>query len=129
MKRARHLSDRLQNQPSCRSHRIGVHNNGGRAAVPVVAPQFILNLPAVSHEDVGLFISQSGAKDVLSMRRLSSEAWPAAARQRHGSTLTSGCAVPALCCGYEISVPATKTFLPVLTFLTAYRMAGRNTRN
>jgi glucosamine--fructose-6-phosphate aminotransferase (isomerizing) len=46
-----------------------------------------------------------------------------------GSTLTkaTACTLP-LCCGYEISVPATKTFTnQVLAFLyLAYRMGGRN---
>jgi glutamine---fructose-6-phosphate transaminase (isomerizing) len=45
-----------------------------------------------------------------------------------GSTLTRAtiCSLP-LCCGYEISVPATKTFTnQVVTFLyLAYRLAGR----
>ena len=48
-----------------------------------------------------------------------------------GSTLTKATSfcLP-LCCGYEISVPATKTFTnQVVTFLyLAYRMAGRDTR-
>ena len=48
-----------------------------------------------------------------------------------GSTLTraTSFSLP-LCCGYEISVPATKTFTnQVITFLyLAYRMAGRDTR-
>jgi len=48
-----------------------------------------------------------------------------------GSTLTKATAgwLP-LCCGYEISVPATKTFTnQVVTFLyLAYRLAGRDTK-
>jgi glucosamine--fructose-6-phosphate aminotransferase (isomerizing) len=48
-----------------------------------------------------------------------------------GSTLTKATSfcLP-LCCGYEISVPATKTFTnQVITFLyLAYRMAGLDTR-
>jgi glucosamine--fructose-6-phosphate aminotransferase (isomerizing) len=47
-----------------------------------------------------------------------------------GSTLTKAAALCLpLCCGYEISVPATKTFTnQVITFLyLAYRMAGRDT--
>ena len=47
-----------------------------------------------------------------------------------GSTLTkaTACSLP-LCCGYEISVPATKTFTnQVVSFLyLAYRLAGRDT--
>jgi len=48
-----------------------------------------------------------------------------------GSTLTKATSfcLP-LCCGYEISVPATKTFTnQVITFLyLAYRMGGRDTK-
>jgi len=107
----------------------------GRAVIPVIAPQFIPQyLPTVGPEDVGLFVSQSGeTKDVLN-------ALYAAEKQGMqcfglanviGSTLTKAtiCSLP-LCCGYEISVPATKTFTnQVVTFLyLAYRLAGRDTR-
>lgn len=107
----------------------------GRAVIPVIAPQFIPQyLPTVGPEDVGLFVSQSGeTKDVLN-------ALYAAEKQGMqcfglanviGSTLTkaSVCSLP-LCCGYEISVPATKTFTnQVVTFLyLAYRMSRRDTR-
>jgi len=106
----------------------------GRAVIPVLAPQFIPQyLPTVSPQDVGLFVSQSGeTKDILN-------ALYAAEKQGMqcyglanviGSTLTkaSVCSLP-LCCGYEISVPATKTFTnQVVTFLyLAYRLAGRDT--
>jgi glutamine---fructose-6-phosphate transaminase (isomerizing) len=107
----------------------------GRPAIPVLAPQFIPQYaPAVGHEDVGLFVSQSGeTKDVLNALE---------AAEKHGmdcyglanvigSTLTKATSfcLP-LCCGYEISVPATKTFTnQVITFLyLSYRMAGRDTR-
>ncbi len=107
----------------------------GRAVIPVIAPQFIPQyLPTVGPQDVGLFVSQSGeTKDVLN-------ALYAAEKQGMqcfglanviGSTLTkaSVCSLP-LCCGYEISVPATKTFTnQVVTFLhLAYRLAGLDTR-
>jgi len=107
----------------------------GRAVIPVIAPQFIPQyLPTVGPQDVGLFVSQSGeTKDVLN-------ALYAAEKQGMqcfglanviGSTLTkaSVCSLP-LCCGYEISVPATKTFTnQVVSFLyLAYRLAGRDTR-
>lgn len=107
----------------------------GRAVIPVIAPQFIPQyLPTVGPEDVGLFVSQSGeTKDVLN-------ALYAAEKQGMqcfglanviGSTLTKASlsSLP-LCCGYEISVPATKTFTnQVVTFLyLAYRLAGRDTR-
>jgi glucosamine--fructose-6-phosphate aminotransferase (isomerizing) len=107
----------------------------GRAAIPILAPQFIPQYsPTVSEQDVGIFVSQSGeTKDVLN-------ALQAAEAQGMtcyglvnviGSTLTKSTAfwLP-LCCGYEISVPATKTFTnQVITFLyLAYRLSGRNTQ-
>ncbi len=106
----------------------------GRVGIPVLAPQFVAQYaPAVGSEDVGIFVSQSGeTKDVLN-------ALEAAERQGMpclglanvvGSTLTRAArlCLP-LGCGYEISVPATKTFTnQVLTFLyLAYRLAGRDT--
>jgi len=94
-----------------------------RPAIPVLAPQFIAQYaPALGPEDVALFVSQSGeTKDVLNAL---------AAARRHGvgilglvnvlgSTLLreSERYLP-LACGYEISVPATKTFMnQVLAFL------------
>jgi glucosamine--fructose-6-phosphate aminotransferase (isomerizing) len=107
----------------------------GVPAIPVLAPQFIAQYaPAVGHEDVGIFVSQSGeTKDVLNALE---------AGEKHGmecyglanvigSTLTKATSfcLP-LCCGYEISVPATKTFTnQVITFLyLAYRMAGMDTK-
>ena len=106
----------------------------GRAAIPVLAPQFIAQYaPAVNHDDVGIFVSQSGeTKDVLNAL--------AAAEERNmacfglanvvGSTLTktASMCLP-LCCGYEISVPATKTFTnQVVAFLyLAYKLAGKDT--
>ena len=106
-----------------------------RPAIPVLAPQFISQFaPAVGHEDVGLFVSQSGeTKDVLNAL----EAAEARGMESFGlanvvgSTLTKATSfcLP-LCCGYEISVPATKTFTnQVVTFLyLAYRMAGKDTK-
>ena len=107
----------------------------GRLAIPVLAPQFIAQFaPAVGHEDVGIFVSQSGeTKDVLNAL----EAAEARGMDCYGlanvvgSTLTKATSfcLP-LCCGYEISVPATKTFTnQVITFLyLAYRMAGLDTK-
>ena len=106
----------------------------GRVAIPVLAPQFIAQYaPAVGPQDVGIFVSQSGeTKDVLN-------ALEAAGRRGMtgfglanvvGSTLTLATeACLPLGCGYEISVPATKTFTnQVLAFLyLAYRLAGRDT--
>ncbi|HHN94458.1 MAG TPA: glutamine--fructose-6-phosphate transaminase (isomerizing) [Anaerolineae bacterium] len=106
----------------------------GRPAVPVLAPQFIPQYgPTVGPEDVGVFVSQSGeTKDVLNAL--------AVARQRGmgvlglvnviGSTLMNESEryLP-LACGYEISVPATKTFMnPGVAFLyLALRMGGHST--
>jgi glucosamine--fructose-6-phosphate aminotransferase (isomerizing) len=87
----------------------------GCAATPVLAPQFIAQFgPTLKREDVVIFVSQSGeTKDVLNALEVA---------QRHssiclglvnviGSTLTrvTEYYLP-LACGYEISVPATKTF-------------------
>lgn len=105
----------------------------GRAVIPILAPQFIAQYaPTVNHEDVGIFVSQSGeTKDVLNAL----EAAEARGMECFGlanvvgSTLTKAASfcLP-LCCGYEISVPATKTFTnQVVSFLyLAYRMAGKN---
>ena len=107
----------------------------GRAAIPVLAPQFIAQYgSAVGPDDVGLFVSQSGeTKDVLNAL--------GAARERDmgvlalvnvlGSTLMNESEryLP-LACGYEVSVPATKTFMnQALAFLyLASRAAGRDTQ-
>ena len=107
----------------------------GRPAVPVLAPQFIAQYaPAVGYEDVGVFVSQSGeTKDVLNALDAAEARGMASYGLANviGSTLTKATSfcLP-LCCGYEISVPATKTFTnQVVTFLyLAYRMAGRDTR-
>ena len=107
----------------------------GRPAIPVLAPQFIPQYaPAVGHEDVGIFVSQSGeTKDVLNALEIGEKRGMECYGLANviGSTLTKATSfcLP-LCCGYEISVPATKTFTnQVITFLyLAYRMAGRDTR-
>jgi glucosamine--fructose-6-phosphate aminotransferase (isomerizing) len=106
----------------------------GRAAIPVLAPQFIAQYaPAVGPDDVGIFVSQSGeTKDVLNALEAAQDRGMACFGLANvvGSTLTRA---TTLClplgCGYEISVPATKTFTnQVLAFLyLAYRLAGRDT--
>ncbi len=106
----------------------------GRVAIPVLAPQFIPQYaPAVTYEDVGLFVSQSGeTKDVLNALQVGEQRGITAFGLANvvGSTLTRTTVdcLP-LCCGYEISVPATKTFTnQVISFLyLAYRLAGRDT--
>jgi glucosamine--fructose-6-phosphate aminotransferase (isomerizing) len=105
-----------------------------RAAIPILAPQFIAQYGhALGKNDVGVFVSQSGeTKDVLNAIEV------AQAREMGvlglvnvlGSSLmnVSECYLP-MGCGYEISVPATKTFMnQALTFLfLALRMGGYST--
>jgi glutamine---fructose-6-phosphate transaminase (isomerizing) len=107
----------------------------GRAVIPVLAPQFMPQYgPTVDSQDVGLFVSQSGeTKDVLNALEIAQAKGMGTYGLANviGSTLTRAtiCSLP-LCCGYEISVPATKTFTnQVVTFLyLAYRLAGRDTK-
>ncbi len=94
-----------------------------KAVIPVLAPQFVPQyLPAVSHEDVGIFVSQSGeTKDVLNALQAAQAKGMTCFSIANviGSTLsrTTDAWLP-LCCGYEMSVPATKTFTnQVVTFL------------
>ena len=107
----------------------------GRTAIPVLAPQFIAQYgSSIGSEDVGIFISQSGeTKDVLNAIETA---------QIHGMgilglvnvvgstlTLVSEVYLP-LTCGYEISVPATKTYsnqVLALLFL-ALKLGGHDTR-
>ena len=106
-----------------------------RAVIPVLAPQFIPQYaPTVDHDDVGLFVSQSGeTKDVLNALEAAEAKGMACFGLANvvGSTLTKTASfcLP-LCCGYEISVPATKTFTnQVVTFLyLAYKMANTDIR-
>jgi len=108
----------------------------GRPAIPVLAPQFIAQYaPALSPEDVGFFVSQSGeTKDVLNAIEAAQSSGMALFGLANvvGSTLTriTERCLP-LVCGYEISVPATKTFTnQVITFLyLATRMAGASTES
>jgi len=106
----------------------------GLASTAVLSPQFIAQYgEAVGPEDVGIFVSQSGeTKDVLNAIE--------AAQGKNmrifglvnviGSTLmrVSERYLP-LVCGYEISVPATKTFTnQVIAFLyLAMRTGGMDT--
>ncbi|HOR01084.1 MAG TPA: SIS domain-containing protein, partial [Anaerolineae bacterium] len=86
----------------------------GRAALPVLGPQFIEQCGAcVGPEDVAVFVSQSGeTKDVLNAVKVMRERGGQVLGVLNvlGSTLAqqSDCYLP-LACGYEISVPATKT--------------------
>lgn len=107
----------------------------GTAVIPVLAPQFIPQyLPAVGREDVGIFVSQSGeTKDVLNALLAARETGMTCIGVANviGSTLTRKTeAWLPLCCGYEMSVPATKTFTnQVITFLyLATRLGKRDVR-
>ena len=106
----------------------------GRVTIPVLAPQFIAQYaPAVGSEDVGIFVSQSGeTKDVLNAIQVAEERGMGVLGIVNvvGSSLMreSEYYVP-LACGYEISVPATKTFTnQVVGFIyLAMRMGGHDT--
>jgi glucosamine--fructose-6-phosphate aminotransferase (isomerizing) len=106
----------------------------GRPAVPVLGPQFIEQYrQSAGPEDTAVFVSQSGeTKDVLNAVRAMAERKGRVLGVLNvlGSTLMhqSEVYLP-LACGYEISVPATKTFLnqAVLFLHLAYRLAGRDT--
>ncbi len=106
----------------------------GKAVIPVLAPQFIPQyLPTLAPEDVGIFVSQSGeTKDVLNALFAAQATGMTCFGMANviGSTLTrKSTAWLPLCCGYEMSVPATKTFTnQVLTFLyLATRLGGHDT--
>ena len=106
----------------------------GRVAIPVLAPQFIAQFaPALGPDDVGIFVSQSGeTKDVLNAIEAAKEKGASIFSLVNviGSTLTkvSEYHLP-MGCGYEISVPATKTFTnQVISFLyMAMRIGGHDT--
>jgi glucosamine--fructose-6-phosphate aminotransferase (isomerizing) len=120
---------------ACLAGAVYLGSLAGRAAIPVLAPQFIAQYaPALSPRDVGIFVSQSGeTKDVLNAIEAAHRSGMAIFGLVNviGSTLTqiSERWLP-LVCGYEISVPATKTFTnQVISFLyLAYRLARRNTQ-
>jgi glucosamine--fructose-6-phosphate aminotransferase (isomerizing) len=106
----------------------------GKASIPVLAPQFIAQyVPALNPDDVGMFVSQSGeTKDVINAIEAAQEKAMGIMGLVNviGSTLmrVSDYHLP-LVCGYEISVPATKTFTnQVIAFLyLALRMGGHST--
>ena len=119
---------------ACQLGSVYLARLAGRAAVPVIAPQFIAQYaPALGPEDAGIFVSQSGeTKDVLNAIEAAQKRGAAVLGLVNviGSTLmrVSEHHLP-LACGYEISVPATKTFTnQVLAFLyLALRLGGRAT--
>ena len=102
----------------------------GRPAVPVLAPQFLAQYaPALGPGDVGVFVSQSGeTKDVLNALEAAKACGATILGLVNvlGSTLMhqSEVYLP-LACGYEISVPATKTFVnQCVAFLALALRAG-----
>jgi glucosamine--fructose-6-phosphate aminotransferase (isomerizing) len=103
----------------------------GVAAVPVLGPQFIEQYGrSAGPTDTAVFVSQSGeTKDVLNAVKVMRERGGGVLGVLNvlGSTLmhASDVYLP-LACGYEISVPATKTFVnqAVLFLYLAYRLAG-----
>ncbi len=105
------------------------------AVIPVLAPQFSAQYgPAITPDDVGIFVSQSGeTKDVLNAIEVARGKGMTIFSLVNviGSTLTrvSECHLP-LVCGYEISVPATKTFTnQVVAFLyLALRLGNHPTQ-
>lgn len=106
----------------------------GRSTIPVLAPQFKAQYgSAIGPEDEGVFISQSGeTKDVLDAVEVAQDRGMGVLGLVNvvGSSLIrqSEYHIP-LTCGYEISVPATKTFsnqVIALLYL-ALRMGGRDT--
>jgi glucosamine--fructose-6-phosphate aminotransferase (isomerizing) len=117
---------------ACMLGAVYIGRLAGRAAVPALAPQFIPQYGgAVGPDDVGVFVSQSGeTKDVLNALDLAQERGMAILGLVNvlGSTLMneSEYYLP-LACGYEISVPATKTFTnQALAFLYLALQMGRH---
>ena len=108
---------------ACLAGAIYFSQLGSRAVIPVLAPQFSPQyLSAVEEGDLGIFVSQSGeTKDVLNALEAAQSKRMTCISMANviGSTLTrkTDAWLP-LVCGYEISVPATKTFTnQVITFL------------
>jgi glucosamine--fructose-6-phosphate aminotransferase (isomerizing) len=98
-------------------------NLARRPAIPILAPQFIAQYgPTLNSDDVGIFVSQSGeTKDVLNALSVakSKGAQTFGLVNVIGSTLTKATDLYLpITCGYEISVPATKTYInQVISFL------------
>ena len=106
----------------------------GRTAIPILAPQFIAQYGnTLGASDVGVFVSQSGeTKDVLNAIEIAKASGMGVLGLVNviGSSLmnVSECYLP-MGCGYEISVPATKTFMnQAIAFLfLALSMGKRST--
>jgi len=104
-----------------------------RPAVAVLGPQFIEQFgQSIGPHDTAVFVSQSGeTKDILNAVKVMRERGGRVLGVLNvlGSTLAhqSDVYLP-LACGFEISVPATKTFVnqAVIFLYLAYRLAGRD---
>jgi glutamine---fructose-6-phosphate transaminase (isomerizing) len=111
-----------------------IANLAGKPAIPVLAPQFVSQFAAtVNSEDVGVFVSQSGeTKDVLNALAVAKIKGMQIFGLVNviGSTLTKSSEIYLpLTCGYEISVPASKTYTNqvISFFYLALKMGGQNT--
>ncbi|HNT05447.1 MAG TPA: glutamine--fructose-6-phosphate transaminase (isomerizing) [Anaerolineae bacterium] len=103
----------------------------GHAAVACLGPQFIEQYAnCVGPRDTAVFVSQSGeTKDILNAVKVMRARGGRVLGVLNvlGSSLAHACDVYLpLACGYEISVPATKTFVNecVLFLYLAHRLAG-----
>ncbi len=119
---------------ACNLGSIYIANLAGKAAIPVLATQFVSQYgPTLGPEDVGIFVSQSGeTKDVLNALSLAKSKGMQAFSLVNviGSTLMKSTELYLpLTCGYEISVPATKTYTnQVIAFLyLALKMGALST--
>jgi glucosamine--fructose-6-phosphate aminotransferase (isomerizing) len=107
-------------------------NLAEKAAIPILAPQFISQYGStINDQDVGIFVSQSGeTKDVLNALSLAKSRGMQTFGLVNviGSTLTKSTSryLP-ITCGYEISVPATKTYInQVISFLYLALAMGKH---
>jgi glucosamine--fructose-6-phosphate aminotransferase (isomerizing) len=138
MRRARHLYliGCGTSYHACLLGAVHLSRLAGKAAFPVLAPQFVAQYGnAIGSQDAGVFVSQSGeTKDVLN----AVEAAQAKGMETLGLVNVLGSTLMnvsqrylPLACGYEISVPATKTFFnQALAFLyLALQMGGHPTKH
>ncbi len=108
-----------------------IANLAGKPAIPVLAPQFISQYAAtLNPDDIGIFVSQSGeTKDVLNALAVAKTKGMQIFGLVNviGSTLTKSSEIYLpLTCGYEISVPASKTYTnQVISFLFLALKMGR----
>jgi glucosamine--fructose-6-phosphate aminotransferase (isomerizing) len=117
---------------ACISGSIYMANLAKKTAIPILAPQFIVQYgPAINNQDVCIFVSQSGeTKDVLNALSIAEShgAKTFGLVNVIGSTLMKNTDkyLPTTC-GYEISVPATKTYLnQVISFLNLALIMGNH---